>query len=190
MARKDLASLIRQRGPQQPAGESEDPAPDTPSDIPSATPGGEGPESASRTTLEAGSGGDVFDERPDPRSNESYQEEQLPGAYTRGPAGRGIREPRPSWQQERQPPEEDLPKYQRLLRKEARLREEQALELSRMARQLNRRKRRVGPGTGGRGERITEHTLIRVAVDVLLSRERELSGSTEEELLDSLLRWR
>lgn len=68
-----------------------------------------------------------------------------------------------------------VPKYQTLLRKEARLREDQTLALARLARQLNRQKRK-------KGERITENTLIRVAVDLLLAQEDQIWGATEEEL--------
>lgn len=39
---------------------------------------------------------------------------------------------------------------------------------------------------GGAGERITENTLIRVAISLLLSRASELRGTTEEELRQSL----
>jgi len=72
-----------------------------------------------------------------------------------------------------------LPKYQRLVRKEARLHEAQYDELTRLARELNRRKREVG-------EIITANTLLRVATELLLRRRSELQGDTEEELLASL----
>jgi|SRR5215216_3898144 len=72
-----------------------------------------------------------------------------------------------------------VPKYLTLLRKEARLREDQTLALARLARQLNRQKRK-------RGERITENTLIRVAVDLLLSQEGAIWGATEEEIREAL----
>ena len=72
-----------------------------------------------------------------------------------------------------------VPKYLTLLRKEARLREDQTLALARLARQLNRQKRK-------RGERITENTLIRVAIDLLLSQEGEIWGATEEEIREAL----
>jgi RNA polymerase-interacting CarD/CdnL/TRCF family regulator len=72
-----------------------------------------------------------------------------------------------------------VPKYLTLLRKEARLREDQTLALARLARQLNRQKRK-------RGERITENTLIRVAVDLLLSQEDQIRGATEEEIREAL----
>jgi hypothetical protein len=48
-----------------------------------------------------------------------------------------------------------------------------------MRRMLNRRR-------GGEGERITENTLIRVAVALLLSRSADLTGTTEDGLRKSL----
>jgi hypothetical protein len=71
------------------------------------------------------------------------------------------------------------PLFRRLDRKETRLRSDQYAALTEHARRLNRAK-----GTGG--ERITENTLIRVAIDVLLSRIDELHGATEEELRKSV----
>lgn len=74
-----------------------------------------------------------------------------------------------------------LPPYLRLTRKEVRFREAQLDALDRAVRRLMRARR---PGA----ERITENTLVRVAVDLLLARADELSGSTEAELLRSVLR--
>jgi hypothetical protein len=73
------------------------------------------------------------------------------------------------------------PKYLRLTRKEARLREDQIEALASLARRLNKQRR-------GRGERITENTLIRVAVDLLLEKQGDLRGVSEEELAKMLLR--
>ena len=73
-----------------------------------------------------------------------------------------------------------IPKYLALERKEARLRGDQMDSLASLARRVNRRK----PSRGG--ERITENTLIRVAVDWLLSQEAHVGGSTEEEIRRSL----
>lgn len=70
------------------------------------------------------------------------------------------------------------PKYLTLLRKETRLREDQFDDLTALARTLNRRRKG--------GERITENTLIRVAVDLLLKEADQLEGSTEEELREAL----
>jgi len=72
-----------------------------------------------------------------------------------------------------------LPKYKRLERKDVLLWPDQLGELSVMRRMLNRRR-------GGEGERITENTLIRVAVALLLSRSADLTGTTEDGLRKSL----
>lgn len=75
--------------------------------------------------------------------------------------------------------ESQTPKWQRLERKELRLRADQLDELARLRRALNRQR-------GGEGERITENTLIRVAVDMLLGQAGKLRGSTEDELRKSV----
>jgi len=75
--------------------------------------------------------------------------------------------------------ESQIPKWQRLERKELRLRADQLDELARIRRTLNRQR-------GGEGERITENTLIRVAVDMLLGRAGKLHGTTEDELRKSV----
>ncbi|MDB9494414.1 hypothetical protein PN441_08430 [Spirulina major CS-329] len=74
--------------------------------------------------------------------------------------------------------EASLPKYLQLIRKEARLREDQVDALFMLARRLNRQKKG--------GERITENTLIRVAIDLLLAHSDQLTGTTEQELQDSI----
>lgn len=76
-------------------------------------------------------------------------------------------------------PEETLPRYLTLVRKETRLTELQIEQLTVITRKLNRQRR-------GRGERITENTLIRVAIDLLLSQSDKLSGVTEAELREVL----
>jgi hypothetical protein len=75
--------------------------------------------------------------------------------------------------------ESQIPKWQRLERKELRLRADQLDELARIRRTLNRQR-------GGEGERITENTLIRIAVDMLLGRAGKLRGTTEDELRKSV----
>jgi hypothetical protein len=75
--------------------------------------------------------------------------------------------------------ESQTPKWQRLERKELRLRADQLDDLARLRRGLNRQR-------GGEGERITENTLIRVAVDLLLARAGKLHGLTEDELRKSV----
>lgn len=72
-----------------------------------------------------------------------------------------------------------VPKFARLTRKEARVREDQYAALSTLTRTLMRR-RRV------KDERITENTLIRVAIDLLLAHQDQLRGATEDELRESV----
>jgi hypothetical protein len=71
------------------------------------------------------------------------------------------------------------PEYLRLVRKETRLREDQLNQLTLHARRLSRAKTRSGP-------RITDNTLIRVAVDLLLARIERASGDDEAAILESL----
>lgn len=76
-------------------------------------------------------------------------------------------------------------RYDQLERKEARFREDQVEELNRLARQLAKQARKRRP-SGARPERITDNTLIRVAVDLLLSQSGRLRGTTEVELRKSV----
>ncbi|WP_415853243.1 hypothetical protein [Sinomonas sp. G460-2] len=64
-------------------------------------------------------------------------------------------------------------------RKEARLRPDQLDDLGTLARRIQRAK---VPG----GARITDNTLIRVAIDLLLANRDRLYGSTEEDLRRSV----
>ncbi|MEP6464482.1 MAG: hypothetical protein ABJC62_13955 [Frankiaceae bacterium] len=72
-----------------------------------------------------------------------------------------------------------MPRYLQLERKELRVRLDQADDLARLTRRLNRARR-------GAGERITDNTLIRVAIDLLLQHSDRLAGSTEQELRQSV----
>lgn len=74
------------------------------------------------------------------------------------------------------------PLYRRLARKEARLREDQFIALSRLVRILARRR------TTRSGPRLTENTLIRIAIDLLLTQADQLAGDTEDEIRASALR--
>jgi len=71
------------------------------------------------------------------------------------------------------------PAYLEFERKETRLRVDQLRELTEHARRLNRAK-------GAGGPRITENTLIRIAVDLLLADIDRADGSTEERIKRSL----
>jgi hypothetical protein len=73
----------------------------------------------------------------------------------------------------------ELPKYLQLERKEVRVRIDQMDALTKLSRKLNRNRK-------GQGERITENTLIRVAIDLLLENSDRVHGLTEDELLESL----
>lgn len=76
-------------------------------------------------------------------------------------------------------PNSETAKYLQLERKEVRLRLAQLDNLTALTRRLNRARR-------GQGERLTENTLIRVAIDLLLKNAEQLQGATEEELCQSL----
>jgi len=77
--------------------------------------------------------------------------------------------------------EVSLPTYLRMVRKETRLREDQQNLLTVHARRLNRARAAGTP-------RITDNTLIRIAVDLLLTRIETASGDSEEAVLKSLNR--
>jgi len=64
------------------------------------------------------------------------------------------------------PESQQVPPYLTYVRKECRLRPDQLDALTALARKLNRERR-------GRGERITENTLLRLATDLLLSLSEE-----------------
>ena len=70
------------------------------------------------------------------------------------------------------------PKYLTFARKDTRLHEDQLDDLAALSRKLNRQRKG--------GDRITENTLIRIAVDLLLERANQLEGNTESELRKSV----
>lgn len=69
--------------------------------------------------------------------------------------------------------------YDKLEAKAARIHERQVTALADLARRLNKQR-------AGEGHRITENTLIRLGIDLLLERSDELTGTTEAELAASL----
>jgi hypothetical protein len=75
--------------------------------------------------------------------------------------------------------ERGLAKFARLTRKDTRIRADQDAALTALAKTVMRR-RTV------KAERITENTLIRIAIDLLFVHAELLRGSTEEELRNSL----
>lgn len=78
-------------------------------------------------------------------------------------------------------PHEDpaTPRYLRYVRKETRLREDQQNQLTLQARRLNRAKK-------NQGARITENSLIRVAVDLFLAQIDRAAGDDEDEIRKSM----
>lgn len=78
----------------------------------------------------------------------------------------------------------EVPKYLQLMRREARMHSRQVSELSDLTRALNEARRRGG--RSGVGERITDNTLVRIAVDLLLQDPQRLRGTTEDELRASV----
>lgn len=75
-------------------------------------------------------------------------------------------------------------RFDKMARIEGRLHYKQLRELNALT--LKLRDHRNSPG--GERERITNNTLLRVAVEVLLKHQSALKGSTERELTDSLMR--
>lgn len=75
--------------------------------------------------------------------------------------------------------DEDVPKFRALERKDVRLRADQLDGLARLTRD-------VSAARVSKRERITENTLVRVALDLLLEQSDRLAGDTEEELRASL----
>lgn len=78
------------------------------------------------------------------------------------------------------PATQHSPTYEGFERKEARLTQDQLDSLEALRKKINRAKTVTG------GERITDNTLIRVAVDMLLANSSKLHGSTEQELRKSV----
>lgn len=113
-------------------------------------------------------------ESPPQASTERSSDESAATSPTTGRAAaeRPQRDPSP-------PVPEIGPRYLQLERKEARLRLDQVDALTQLTRRLNRAR-------GGRGERITDNTIIRVAVDLLLAQSNRLAGVTEAALRESL----
>jgi hypothetical protein len=72
------------------------------------------------------------------------------------------------------------PKWTTLERKEARLRIDQLTDLTTLRKHVSAHRR-------DRSEIITDNTLIRVAVDLLMAHAHRLHGDTEEDLLNSVL---
>lgn len=75
--------------------------------------------------------------------------------------------------------DDDTPRYKTFTRTEARLRPDQVTALGEL-------RRLVAAARTDRGERFTDNTFLRVAVDLLLAHREQLHGNTEAELRASL----
>lgn len=89
-------------------------------------------------------------------------------------------EPRESGSPRPRAGSQDQPRYRQQLRMEARLWPEQVPALAALRRQITQA-RTV------KAERITDNTLLRIAVDLLLANGDRLSGNTEDELRESVV---
>lgn len=77
-------------------------------------------------------------------------------------------------------PDDDTPRYQTFERMDARLRPEQLSELTAL-------RKRVAANRTNKTERITDNTLLRLAVDLLLRHADDIHGDTEADMRRALL---
>ena len=150
-------------GGDMPAGES----PDGPSS-PAASPGRDKAHPVAQLPPPAGEPEDDQAATVKPRGSRRSHERS-----------RGPRAARATRSADSTPPVGARTHYLEFERKETRLRADQYGELTAESRRLNRLRK-------GEGDRLTENTLIRVAVDLLLSKRTELAGVNEEELRKSV----
>lgn len=99
---------------------------------------------------------------------------QIPRRQSR-PASRSAAAPRPAPRQQAPVADSDPARWTDFEPKTTRLRPDQRTALNQVARRLTVAK-------AGAGERITDNTLIRVAIDLLLEREHAITGTTEAEI--------
>jgi hypothetical protein len=111
-----------------------------------------------------------------PQQDQAGAEASTPAVITPSKSDRSTELRQPSARTSSLP---GLRRYSDFARKETRLRVAQQDALTEHARRLNRLK---GPG----GQRITDNTLIRIAVDLLLSKADRLDGRDEAELRRSI----
>ena len=171
--------------PSESAGSGE--SVDAPADIPdSSTPGNSGDASAEKTVLAPDVG--LAGEPASTATEAVALEPDFPAVVPVAALKMAVSEPKPARPRAAasvraikaapEPPP-SLPLYLELTRKEARFRQDQLNDLTTLTRQLNRRR-------ASTGERITDNTLIRVAVDMLLKVADALDGATEAELLSAV----
>lgn len=76
--------------------------------------------------------------------------------------------------------DDDAPRYQTFVRGESRLRADQVTALATL-------RRKVAAARTDKTERITDNTMLRLAVDLLLHNAGQIKGDTEEEMRRALL---
>lgn len=103
--------------------------------------------------------------------------EQIDREFSKTPAPQPVTIP-PALESQPETEPKPKPHHQTFVRKEARLTDYQLEQLTILARKLNRQRK-------GKGERITENTLIRVAVDLLLNNPQELDNLSFLEIPES-----
>lgn len=149
------------------------------------------PETPETTAPEATGDADQAEDTDPAEEDDAEEEESTPAAAraavqepkaakkTRTPASR--RKPKQEVPVVPAPPAEPNGRahYTELIRKELRLHPGQSADLTILTVTIHNKKR-------GRGERITDNTLMRIALDLLLERKHELQGTTEDELRASV----
>lgn len=103
--------------------------------------------------------------------------EQIDREFSKTPAPQPVTTP-PALESQTETEPKPKPHYQTFVRKEARFTDYQLEQLTILARKLNRQRK-------DKGERITENTLIRVAVDLLLNNPQELDNLSFLEIPES-----
>lgn len=78
------------------------------------------------------------------------------------------------------PDDDDKPRYKTFERTDARLRPDQVTALGDL-------RKRVAAARTDKTERITDNTLLRLAVDLLLKNAAHITGNTEDEMRRALL---
>jgi hypothetical protein len=77
-------------------------------------------------------------------------------------------------------PDEETPRYKTFERTDARLRPDQVAAIGAL-------RKRVAANRTDKSERITDNTMLRLAVDLLLAHADDIQGNTEEDMRRALL---
>jgi hypothetical protein len=185
--RNSMADMLKEGSPEMAlvGGRKEPEPPAPPTEVePAAPAGGVEPATAGRASRNGAraSAKPVQDRKPR-KADPAPEAEPVPAPVIRGAASAAV-PPRAPLVVPAEAVEDDgqeagvKPHYSKLLRKELRLYEDQSTNLSVLRKHINQGK--VG------AERVTDNTLVRIAIDLLLERSGELKGMTENELRASV----